>query len=112
MNNTHEVYDIQDVDYIILNINKIPAEILKLFNNSAESANGNNKLSLLDCIQEYSFKSMYSEEQICDVLSDDELFKYILLDDCNVNNYGIILDDEMVNIESCKDITDPNLWEV
>jgi hypothetical protein len=106
-------YNIEDVDYNISNINKIPAEILKLFNNSTESANPNNEISLLDCIQEYSFKSIFSEEQICDVLSDDELFKNILLDTCNSIKYKIHMEDtEVEPQEQIKDITDSSLWDM
>lgn len=107
-------YEIQDVNYNIVNINRVPTEILKLFNNSAQSANENNEISLLDCIQEYSFKSNFTEHQICDVLSDDELFKNILLNSCNSSNYKICMDDSINNEEQeqVKDITDSSLWDL
>lgn len=86
---------------------KIGEEILKLFSQCQDSANDNNDIGLVNCIQEYIFKSKYSEEEILDVLEDDDIFKNILHNECLKHNY---IKDETYSLK--EDITDIKLWEM
>ena len=86
----------------------ISSEILKLFNNCKNSANENNSISLLECIQEYTFKSSYSEEEVLDMLSEDNIFQDIL--------HSELLKNKFIRGEELKvhqeDITDILLWSI
>lgn len=86
----------------------ISAEILKLFNNGKQSANSNNMISLMDCIQEYIFKSSYSEDEIYDVLAEDNIFQDILHSELLKNKY--IRGEDLQNHQ--EDITNISLWNI